>query len=108
MKLILTTDIQKGLEICKNTEGALLLDVRTPEEYAQGHVPGSVNAPLGTLEEDIWELVPEPATPLFLYCQSGNRSIQAASVLQELGYANASSIGGIDRYQGDVGKCGRN
>lgn len=65
--------------------GALLLDVRTPGEYAGGHLPGAVNIPVQELGERAREL---PATDraIVIYCRSGARSAAAASALQSLGY----------------------
>lgn len=104
MELILTKDIHKGLKLYGNVPDAKLIDVRTAEEYAQGHIPGSINLPLNILEDDIFDAVPDMSTPIFLYCLSGSRSIQAAAALQELGYDNAASIGGIEDYMGYLEK----
>ena len=101
-EIILTKDIQKGLEIYSDTRSAVLIDVRTPAEYAEGHIPGSVNMPLTTLENDVYDAALDYDTPLFCYCLTGNRSIQAATALREIGYECAVSIGGIDHYKGDV------
>lgn len=89
-------NINKGLEACRRTENALLVDVREPEEYAAGHIPGAVNAPLSTLAQaDL------PADrPLFLYCLRGSRSARAAGLLKRRGYARVRSIGGINGYKG--------
>ena len=102
MDLILTGSIQKGLQIYGDTPNAVLVDVRDGDEYAQGHLPGSVNLPLGDLETDICDVAPDADTPLFLYCVNGSRSVQAASILRELGYDNAASIGGISGYKGEL------
>ena len=74
-------DLGQGLERFAATPNALLLDVRTQEEYADGHIPESRNLPLQTLGRT--ELLP-PAreTPLFVYCLSGVRSRQAAGLLR--------------------------
>ena len=92
-------DINEEARTCAETPGAILLDVREPDEYAAGHIPGSVNLPLsaiGTADEHI----PDPDTPLFLYCLSGSRSMRAAAALEQMGYTNARSIGGIRAYRG--------
>ena len=93
-------DMGQELERFARTPGALLLDVRTEEEYAGGHVPGSRNVPLGTLGRA--ELPADPETPLFVYCLSGARSRQAASVLRRAGYAHVTDLGGICNYRGKV------
>ena len=93
-------DMGQELERFARTPGALLLDVRTEEEYAGGHIPGSRNVPLGTLGRA--ELPEDPETPLFVYCLSGARSRQAASVLRRAGYAPVTDLGGICNNRGKV------
>lgn len=94
-------DMDAGVEQCRQTPGALLLDVRTEGEYAEGHIPGAQNLPLQSLE-GIATVAPAKDTPLFLYCRSGARSGQAASQLQRMGYTRVTNIGGIMNYQGKV------
>ena len=95
------TDINKGvMEYC-NTNGAVLLDVRTPQEYREGHIPGSKNVPLQTIDK-ISSVADNKNIPLFVYCHSGARSRQAAAVLGQMGYTNVRNIGGIAAYSGKV------
>ncbi len=94
-------DINQGIEEWKKTPGAVLVDVRTPEEYRQGHVPGSVNVDLNVIQR-IADKVPEKDTPLFVHCLSGARSRQAAAALQQMGYSSVKNIGGINRYKGNL------
>ena len=94
-------DMDAGVEQCRQTPGALLLDVRTEGEYAEGHIPGAKNLPLQSLE-GIATVAPTKDTPLFLYCRSGARSGQATSQLQRMGYTRVTNIGGIMNYQGKV------
>lgn len=94
-------DINQGVKEFQATPGGMLLDVRTPQEYQGGHVPGSVNAPLQTLgSKDA--LPADRDTPLFVYCHSGARSSQAVRLLRQMGYANAKNVGGIAAYTGKV------
>jgi rhodanese-related sulfurtransferase len=65
--------------------GALLLDVRTREEFASGHVPGATNIPVQELGARLGELKPAKQT-IVVYCRSGGRSASAASVLRQAGY----------------------
>ena len=97
------SDINKGLRAYRDTPDAILLDVRGHDEYIAGHIPYSLNIPLDTLD-DIYDVVSDMNTPLFIYCRSGNRSVQAAVTLREMGYDNAVSIGGISNYNGIVEK----
>ena len=94
-------DINKGILEYRNTNGAVLLDVRTPQEYQQGHIPGSKNVPLQAIDK-IRSVADNKDMALFVYCHSGDRSRQAASLLQHMGYTNVRNIGGITAYQGKV------
>ena len=95
--------IDAGFEDYHKTQGAILLDVRTPEEFADGHIPGSRNLPLSELAR-IKEKIFEKDTPIFVYCHSGSRSQQAAAALKQMGYCNIKNIGGIIHYHGTVEK----
>ena len=94
-------DINKGVMEYRNTDGAVLLDVRTPQEYREGHIPGSKNVPLQTIDK-VDAVVENKDTALYVYCHSGARSRQAVSYLQHMGYTNVNNIGGITAYQGKV------
>ena len=94
-------DINKGLKEYAETENAVLLDVRTPQEYREGHIPGSKNVPLQTIDK-VMSITEKKDTVLFVYCYSGARSRQATAMLQRMGYTNARDIGGIAAYQGKV------
>ena len=96
-------DWEQGLQQFRNTTGALLLDVRTAEEHQSGHVPESLNLPLHLLRE-AEQQIPDRNTPLFVYCQSGVRSRQAARQLKAMGYPNVVDLGGISGYRGDLVK----
>ena len=100
-QFVKTPDINRGIADCRNTEGAVLLDVRTPQEYREGHIPGSKNIPLQTIDK-ISSVADNKNIPLFVYCHSGARSRQAAAVLQSMGYTNVTNIGGIAAYSGKV------
>jgi sulfur-carrier protein adenylyltransferase/sulfurtransferase len=71
-----------------------LIDVREPDEHAQGMIPGTLHIPRGFLELRIERNVPDRGTPVVIYCASGTRSVLAARSLGELGYANVSSLAG--------------
>ena len=94
-------DINQGVKEYSATDGAVLLDVRTPEEYRQGHIPGSKNVPLQSIDK-VADMIDNKATPIFVHCLSGARSRQAASILQQMGYNNVKYIGGISAYTGKV------
>jgi len=76
---------------------ALVIDVREPDEFAAGHIPGAVNIPRGLVEFRIWPLIgypehPNLATELYLYCGWGSRSILAARSLQQLGLSRVVAV----------------
>ena len=95
-------DINQGVKEYSTTDGAVLLDVRTPDEYRQGHIPGSKNVPLQSISK-VAGMIDNKSTPIFVYCLSGSRSRQAAANLKQMGYTNVKNIGGISAYAGKVG-----
>lgn len=96
-----SADINQGLREYESAAGAALLDVRTPEEYREGHIPGSRNIPLQSLDKTE-QVIDNKDTPIFVYCYSGSRSHQAAGFLEKMGYTNVKNIGGIAAYRGKV------
>jgi rhodanese-related sulfurtransferase len=72
----------------------ILLDVRTPEEWAAGHIEGATLIPLDDLGTRAASELPKDAA-IIVYCRSGNRSAEAASYLVNAGYTNVSDMGGI-------------
>lgn len=95
------SNINQGIEEYKMTAGAVLLDVRTPQEYQEGHIPESKNVPLQQLD-NIVSVAKNKDIPLFVYCYSGSRSRQATGMLQRMGYSKVNNIGGIAAYSGKV------
>ena len=86
---------------------ATYLDVREPDEYSQGTIPGSVHIPRGQLETNVEGRIPDRATELVVYCAGGTRSAFAAETLGELGYTNVVSMaGGFNRWK-DEGRAWR-
>ncbi len=75
-------------------ESFVLVDVREESEFAAGHIPGAVHLGKGVIERDIEARVPDPRTPLVLYCGGGFRSALAADALQKMGYTNVISMDG--------------
>src|SRR3954453_8779374 len=84
-------DIKKRLDA---GERFVLVDVREESEYAAGHAPGAVHMGKGVIERDVETKVPDPATPLVLYCGGGVRFALAADALQKMGYTNVISMDG--------------
>ncbi|MCK6548866.1 rhodanese-like domain-containing protein [Myxococcota bacterium] len=78
-------------------QGALLLDVRTPSEFASGHLPNAVNIPVQELGKRIGEAGPKDRA-IVVYCRSGRRSAMAKSMLQKAGYAKVLDIGPMSNW----------
>jgi molybdopterin/thiamine biosynthesis adenylyltransferase/rhodanese-related sulfurtransferase len=74
--------------------GVVVLDVREPDEYDQGAIPGAIHIPRGHLEAQIEGRVPDKSVPVVVYCAGGVRSAFAAKTLQELGYVDVVSMAG--------------
>ncbi len=84
-------DVKKRLDA---GDRFLLVDVREDREFAGGHILGAVHIGKGVIERDIEAKVPDPATPMVLYCGGGFRSALAAEALQKMGYTNVVSMDG--------------
>jgi len=93
-----TPDINAGVADFRDTENAVLLDVRTKEEYNEGHIPGSINLPVDEILKVEKQF--EKNKTVFTYCRSGARSSRAAAVLKEMGFKDVRNIGGIMDYKG--------
>ena len=72
--------------------GARLLDVRSPEEYARGHLPGALNIPVQELDRRVAEAGPADGE-LVVYCRSGHRSSRAAEILRQHGFSKVHNLG---------------
>jgi molybdopterin/thiamine biosynthesis adenylyltransferase/rhodanese-related sulfurtransferase len=84
----------EAYERSRGDGGPRFVDVRPPDEWQEGHIPGAVLAPRNNLESRIESLVPDKAAELVVYCGSGTRSAFAARALQELGYENVVNLAG--------------
>lgn len=76
--------------------GATLVDVRTPDEFAAGHVPGAINIPVQELAARKGEI--ERSSPVVLYCRSGMRSKRAQSMLRDAGFVEVHNLGAMSRW----------
>ncbi|MCI8581872.1 MAG: rhodanese-like domain-containing protein [Dorea sp.] len=94
-------DINQGIKEYRTVSDAVLLDVRTPQEYQEGHIPESKNVALQKIDK-VASVVRSKETPLYVYCYSGSRSSQAVNMLRRMGYTNVNNIGGIAAYSGKV------
>ena len=94
-----------GAEAAIAQPGTVVLDVREPDEYQQGAIPGALHIPRGHLESNIENKVFDKDAPIVVYCAAGNRSAFAADTLNELGYTNVVSMaGGFNRWK-DEGRA---
>ncbi len=80
-------------------DGAVLLDVRTPEEYKDGYLEGAILIPLAELESKIAGKVPVKNTPVYIYCRSGRRAGTAVEKLKNMGYTDLHNLGGLKDAQ---------
>ena len=88
--------------LMEESEGYILLDVRTKEEYESGYIPGAINIPLSDINENVVSSLPDKSQMILVYCRSGNRSRQASDKLSRLGYTNIIEIGGINSWKGEI------
>ncbi|MBE6959633.1 MAG: rhodanese-like domain-containing protein [Ruminococcaceae bacterium] len=86
---------EQAKEIMDREEGYIILDVRTQEEYAQGHIPDAVLLPLDDVQNKAQTVLPDKEQQILVYCRSGRRSKEASQILIELGYTNIKEFGGI-------------
>ena len=91
-------------EIMEQNEGYVILDVRTHEEYNEGHIPNAICIPNETIDESVINELPDKNQLILIYCRSGNRSKQATKKLENLGYTNLVEFGGIIDWNGEVVK----
>ena len=95
-------NMDTAITMMEEESGYIILDVRTPEEFAQKHIPGALNIPNETINtEEIPEL-PDKDQLILVYCRSGNRSKQASEKLVALGYTNIVEFGGINDWPGEI------
>ena len=96
--------MDEAVKMMRDEKDYIILDVRRPDEYAEGHIPGAINVPneeIGTTE--IAEL-PNKSQLILVYCRSGRRSKEAYEKLVKLGYTNIVEFGGILDWKGEIEK----
>ena len=92
------------VQIMKEYSNYIIVDVRTVEEYNEGHIPNAICIPNETIGEDITQKLPNKEQLILIYCRSGNRSKQATEKLKKLGYTNLVEFGGIIDWKGEIVK----
>ena len=96
--------MDEAVTMMRDEKNYIILDVRRPDEYAQGHIPGAINVPneeIGTAEI---AALPDKSQLILVYCRSGRRSKEASEKLVELGYTNIVEFGGILDWKGEIEK----
>lgn len=94
--------VVSGAEAKKLAEaGSRVVDVRTPQEFAQGHVPGAINIPFDQVGARVAE-IGDPAKPVVLYCRSGRRSAIAARTLIDLGFTQIADMQKVNSWPGKL------
>ena len=86
IKTVPAADVKAAID---KKEKAIYLDVRDPNEFSAGHVPGAINVSRGTLEFNIFGRIPDQNAKIYVYCKSAGRSTLATKTLNDLGYKNA-------------------
>jgi len=95
-------NMDEAITMMEEESSYIILDVRTPEEFVDKHIPGAINIPNETIStEEIPEL-PDKDQLILVYCRSGNRSKQASEKLAALGYTNIVEFGGINDWPGET------
>lgn len=93
---------EEAVNIMQTEENDVILDVRTAQEFASGHIPGAALLPNETIGTGDIPLLPDKDQLILVYCRSGNRSKQAAEKLAQLGYTNIVEFGGINSWTGEI------
>ena len=94
--------MQEAQEMMAMEENHIILDVRTQQEYAAGHIPGAIVIPNETIGKEEIPQLPDKDQLIMVYCRSGNRSKQASDKLVKLGYTNIVEFGGIIDWPGEI------
>lgn len=103
MNTFKSVSMQEGLKLMANDKNFILLDVRTPEEFASGHIPGAVQLTNESFtKEDAEKIIKNKEQTVYVYCRSGRRSKQSSQKLVDFGYTDVIEIGGILEYAGKV------
>ena len=97
----ITSDEAKNI---MSTQSAIVVDVRSLEEYKEGHIPNAISVPLETIENEAETKLKNKDDLILVYCRSGRRSREAALRLIEKGYTNVIDFGGIQDWNGEVVK----
>ena len=96
--------VDEAVKLMKNEKNYIILDVRRPDEYAGGHIPGAINIPNEQIGTSEIPHLPSKSQLILVYCRSGRRSKEASEKLVRLGYTNVVEFGGILDWKGEIEK----
>ena len=94
--------MDEAVAMMEQENGYIILDVRRPDEYADGHIPNAINVPNETIGTDEIPELPNKDQLIMVYCRSGRRSKEASEKLVKLGYTNIVEFGGILDWKGEI------
>ena len=94
--------MDEAADMMEQESGYIVLDVRTPEEYSEKHIPNAINIPNENIGTDELSALPDKDQLIMVYCRSGRRSKEAAEKLVALGYTNIVEFGGIIDWKGET------
>ncbi|RRD39310.1 rhodanese-like domain-containing protein [Leptotrichia sp. OH3620_COT-345] len=93
---------EEAAQIMANEKNYIIVDVRTQNEYMEGHIPNAVSIPLNTIGDSEIRELPDKNQLIMVYCRSGSRSRQAVLKLIKKGYTNVIDFGGINSWTGEI------
>lgn len=99
---VINISAEKAKEIIDSEDDEIVLDVRSIDEYNEGHIEGAILLPSDEIKEKIKTLIPDKNKIILLYCRSGRRSALAAKELIEFGYTNVYDFGGIINWDYEI------
>ena len=94
--------MDEAVDMMAQETGYIILDVRRPDEFAAGHIPGAINVANESIGTDEIPELPDKDQLIMVYCRSGRRSKEAAEKLVKLGYTNIVEFGGILDWKGET------
>ena len=94
--------MEEAVVMMEAESGYIILDVRRPDEFALGHIPGAVNLPNESIQTGEIAALPNKDQLILVYCRSGRRSKEASEKLVKLGYTNVVEFGGILDWKGEI------
>ena len=92
----------EAMQMMQDESDYLIVDVRRPDEFAEGHIAGAINVPNEEIRDEMPELLPDKEQLLLIYCRSGNRSKEASQKLADMGYTKVYEFGGINTWEGEI------